>query len=108
MPFPPLLWYVINKWVMSNNQVQSSILNPASVIYGILDSHIKRHHCINQNLKVGWSWLKFAAVVVVLFLPAKKMACRTFKLVIKGKQWKHKVIQITISQKNPVQGESKS
>ena len=49
-----------------------------------------------------------AAVVVVLFLPAKKMACRTFKLVIKGKQWKHKVIQITISQKNPVQGESKS
>ena len=84
MPFPPLLWYVINKWVMSNNQVQSSILNPASVIYGILDSHIKRHYCINQNLKVGWSWLKFAAVVVVLFLPAKKMACRTFKLVIKG------------------------
>ena len=75
---------IINGLSMSNSQVQSSILNPASVIYGILDSHIKRHHCINQNLKVGWSWLKFAAVVVVLFLPAKKMACRTFKLVIKG------------------------
>ena len=71
---------------MSNNQIQSSILNPTRVIYGILDSHIKRHHWINQNLKVGWSWKKFAAVVVVvLFLPAKKMACRTFKLIIKGR-----------------------
>ena len=67
---------------MSNNQVQS--LNPTRIMYGILDSHIKRHHCINQNLKVVWSWKKFAAVVVVVvfFLPAKKMACRTF--IIKG------------------------
>ena len=86
MPFPPLLWYVISKWVMSNNQVQSSILNPSRVIYGILDSHIKRHHCINQNFIVRWSWLKFPAVVVVLFLPAiyKERACRSVKLIIKG------------------------
>ena len=85
MPFPPLLWYVINKLVMSNNHVQSSMLNPTRVIYGILGSHIKRHHCItcDQNLKEGWSWQTFDAVVVVLFLPATKMACRTFKLIIK-------------------------
>ena len=52
---------------MSNNQVQLSILNPASVIYGILGSHIKRHHCINQNLKVGWSWLKFQLLLLLFY-----------------------------------------